>query len=97
MTFAAIADHACTPPEGVSGKAVLATRGECSFVDKAEAVGAGRPGEAAAAAAAALIVVNNETSLFHMGVHPRCVSACQSVIFAVMLWHSPGSLTRHRI
>ena len=62
---AAIAD-ACTQPYEASGKAVLAVRGECSFIDKAEAAGAGLGG-----AAAALIVVNNETSLFHMGVHPR--------------------------
>ena len=60
---------ACTPPDGeASGKALLAARGKCSFIDKAEAVRGG-PGEATAAAA--LIIVNNETSLFHMGAHPR--------------------------
>lgn len=60
----------CTPPGeniSVKGKVILATRGECSFIDKAEAVVAAGLGDAGA-----LIVVNNETSLFHMGASPRC-------------------------
>ena len=61
----------CTPPSEFGlgkDKFVLAARGGCSFVDKAEAVAAG-----SAAGVGALIVVNNETSLFHMGASPRWV------------------------
>ncbi|CAN0163948.1 unnamed protein product [Ectocarpus sp. 12 AP-2014] len=49
-----------------AGKAIVATRGTCSFIEKAEAMGAG-PGERVGA----LIVKNSETTLFHMGAAPR--------------------------
>lgn len=61
---------ACTPSAkdaaGAAGKAVLATRGECTFIEKAEAMDSG-PGTRVGA----LIVANSETSLFHMGAAPR--------------------------
>lgn len=63
---------ACTPskkePAAAAGKAILATRGECTFIEKAEATDAG-PGMRVGA----LIITNSETSLFHMGAAPRCV------------------------
>lgn len=61
---------ACAPSKkeaaAAAGKAILATRGECTFIDKAEAVDAG-PGRRVGA----LLVTNSETSLFHMGAAPR--------------------------
>lgn len=68
--FDKIAD-ACSPATkeaaaAAVGKAVLATRGECSFLEKAEAVDVGPSGRVGA-----LIVTNSETSLFHMGASPR--------------------------
>lgn len=45
-------------------KAVVVSRGKCSFIDKAEAI-------VAVGDVGAMIVVNNETSLFHMGASPR--------------------------
>eukprot|EP00903_Cladosiphon_okamuranus_P014343 g13317.t1 len=63
--------HACEPSDdaaaaAAAGKAILATRGECTFIEKAEAMDAG-PGKRIGA----LIVTNSETSLFHMGAAPR--------------------------
>lgn len=52
-------------PGRAVGKAVLVKRGNCGFIDKAEAVSRDYRD------AAALIVVNNETSIFHMGASPR--------------------------
>ncbi|CAM9455663.1 unnamed protein product [Hapterophycus canaliculatus] len=49
-----------------AGKAILAARGECSFIEKAEAVGASQSGRVGA-----LIVTNSEASLFRMGASPR--------------------------
>eukprot|EP00752_Nemacystus_decipiens_P004257 g3888.t1 len=49
-----------------AGKAILATRGECTFIEKAEAMDAG-PGRRIGA----LVVTNSETALFHMGAAPR--------------------------
>lgn len=61
---------ACTPSTkkiaAASGKAILATRGDCSFIEKAEAMAAGPSGRVGA-----LIVTNSETSLFHMGAGQR--------------------------
>ncbi|CAM9440409.1 unnamed protein product, partial [Ectocarpus sp. 13 AM-2016] len=62
---------ACAPmpkeaATAAAGKAIVATRGACSFIEKAEAMGAG-PGERVGA----LIVKNSETALFHMGAAPR--------------------------
>lgn len=60
---------ACAPPSEAGldkDKLVLAARGGCTFIDKAEAVLAGSAG-----GVGGLIVVNNETSLFHMGASPR--------------------------
>ncbi|CAM9684093.1 unnamed protein product [Ectocarpus fasciculatus] len=62
---------ACAPmakeaATAAAGKAIVATRGACSFIEKAEAVGAG-PSERVGA----LIVTNSETALFHMGAAPR--------------------------
>lgn len=64
------ADDGCAPPKkdaaGAAGKSILATRGECTFIDKAEAMDAG-----AGRRIGALIVTNSETALFHMGAAPR--------------------------
>ena len=62
---------ACTPLKedaaaAAAGKAILATRGECTFIEKAEAMEAGPDRRVGA-----LIVTNSETSLFHMGAAPR--------------------------
>lgn len=61
---------ACTPSTkevaAASGKAVLVTRGDCSFIEKAEAMATGPSGRVGA-----LIVTNSETSLFHMGAPQR--------------------------
>lgn len=51
------------------GKAVLATRGGCAFLDKAESVDTAGP----SGRVGALIVTNDETTLFHMGASPRYV------------------------
>ncbi|CAM9097696.1 unnamed protein product [Pylaiella littoralis] len=63
---------ACNPltkeaADAAVGKAVLATRGECSFLEKAESMGAGGP----SGRVGALIIANDDTSLFHMGASPR--------------------------
>ena len=61
---------ACTPSKKdtatTTGKAILATRGECTFIEKAEAMDAGPERKIGA-----LIVTNSETALFHMGAAPR--------------------------
>lgn len=63
---------ACAPPAdetiaaAAAGKIVLAARGDCSFIEKAEAVDGGPSGRIGA-----LIVTNNEASLFRMGASPR--------------------------
>lgn len=68
----------CTPaeaPELAKGVALLATRGGCSFIDKAEAAAAAEEekdsSDSKNDAVAALIIVNDETTLFHMGASPR--------------------------
>lgn len=62
-------------PGLTKGKALLASRGGCSFIDKAEAAAAAGAVEDSSDSkgdgVTALIIANDETSLFHMGASPR--------------------------